>query len=413
MSCSALQFDDVDASPISELVNETVTTEASLHYNPAMHVYINGRFLTQRRTGVQRYAYETLMALDALLAESSSQNRFTFVLVAPASASSPPLRCIRFQRVGPFGGHWWEQLTLPRVARDGILLNFGATGPLLKTHQVVTMHDAAVFTQPASFSPAFRYFYRMALPLLAKRARYVVTVSEFSKRELVTHLGNSLTKARVFGEGWQHVTRVPAERRVLEEHRLNPRGYVLAVGSLAPHKNLPAFARAARLVGPEIAMDWVIAGAADALVFRKGATVTGDRLKCIGYVSDGQLRALYEHAFAFVHPSSYEGFGIPPLEAMALGCPVISSSAAALPEVCGKAALYFEPHDAEALAGHVRNLCTAPELREQLIRLGFERITHHGWSFTAESFVRLLEEASRLYAQATTTSQLSDFQALL
>src|SRR5512144_2040843 len=109
-------------------------------YESTMVVYINGRFLTQRQTGVQRYAQETLCALDAAIAESASLERLEVVVVAPPGAMQPNLRRIEFRRVGPLTGHQWEQITLPAHCGTSLLLNFANTGPLMKANQVVTIH---------------------------------------------------------------------------------------------------------------------------------------------------------------------------------------------------------------------------------------------------------------------------------
>jgi glycosyltransferase involved in cell wall biosynthesis len=284
------------------------------------------------------------------------------------------------------------------VCGRSLLFNFGATGPLMASNQVVTMHDAAVFSQPHSFGLTFRTLYRACMPWLAKRARRIVTVSQFSKRELTKYLGSGVASACVVGEGWQHVHREAADLRILQAHQLLPKRYVLAVGSIAPHKNLSVIAAAAERAGAELDLDWVIAGGTDGRVFQQAGATLGSRLKRIGFIPDGQLRALYENALLFVHPSLYEGFGIPPLEAMALGCPVIASNAAAIPEVCGDAALYFEPHDAEGLSEHVRRVRKDSDLRRDLIVRGFERAALHSWRNTAEHILALLDDLAQTEA---------------
>lgn len=358
-----------------------------------MPIYINGRFLMQRQTGVQRYALETLLALDALVSESKALERADIVVLAPRGTTPPPLRAIRFETVGPLTGHAWEQLTLPTVCGSSLLLSFAATGPLIKSRQVITMHDAAVFAVPETYSAAFRNWYRALLPLLARRAEYVVTVSEFSKRELIQHLGPAASRALVSGEGWQHVTRHDADPRILDRHGLGPRKYFLVVGSITPHKNLAVVARAARALGDRLGFTVAVAGPADPNVFSAAERDGCPVVKLLGYVSEGELRSLYENATAFIHPSKYEGFGIPPIEAMGLGCPVIASRAAAIPEVCGEAAWYFEPDDAVTLANMLRSLMEQPNQRDALISKGHLNVQRHSWRATAECYVSIIERA--------------------
>jgi glycosyltransferase involved in cell wall biosynthesis len=330
----------------------------------AMKVYINGRFLCQRMTGVQRYAFETLLALDGLLAAEGDVG-IEFMLVAPAGTSPPQLSNIGFVSGGLGAGHLWEQTWLPWVTRDGLLLSFAATGPILRRSQVVTMHDAIVYAVPEAYDWRFRLWYRALMPVLARRVRYVVTVSEFSKRELVHYLRVPGERFWVIGNGWQHLQRLRSSSAALARHGLVARGYLLAVSSPSEHKNLAVIARALVKL-PELGVDVVVVGAVASHVFSHSGTVHSARLKLIGHVDDDELRGLYEGAAAFLFPSRYEGFGIPPLEAMAAGCPVIASNAAAIPEVCGAAALYFNPDDADELARRIEQLLSNEDARAAL-----------------------------------------------
>lgn len=339
---------------------------------------------------MQRYALETLYALDSLLASGEVSPSFEFVVLAPHGTPAPALKRIRFETVGPLTGHAWEQITLPLATRGKLLLSFGPTGPFLKKDQIVTIHDLAVFAVPTSFSPAFRILYRMLLPALMRRALRVMTVSNFSKLELLRCFGAAAMQVRVSGEGWQHVLRTRSAPETLRQFGLEPQRYVLAVASLAPHKNLEILAQAlrqARLRGVQV----VIAGGADSSVF--GATDLGDQsLRLLGHVSDQQLRTLYENAAAFVFPSLYEGFGLPPLEAMALGCPVIVSRAAAIPETCGDAALYFTPNNQRELAELMERIVSDPETRAELARKARAHLQLHSWNSAARAHLEVLTE---------------------
>jgi glycosyltransferase involved in cell wall biosynthesis len=358
-------------------------------------VYVNGRFLTQRVTGVQRYAHEVLLALDALLAEEPERADFTLEVLAPEGTVFPTLRAIRTRSVGPFAGNLWEQFTLPAVVRGAPLFSFSATGPLFKTTQVVTVHDASIFAVPQAFSWRFRAWYKLLLAVLLRRAVGVVTVSEFSRREIAHHFGCGSEKLRVATEGWQHVVRPAADPKILTKHALLPHRYVLAVSSPTPNKNFALVVEALKRL-QHTSFDVVIAGSADRDVLR-GSLPESVRIKYVGYVSDAELRALYEHAGVFVYPSLYEGFGIPVLEAMACGCPVIASTAASLPEVCGDAALYVSPHDGAALATAIARVMSDEVERQRLVRAGRQRIGCFSWALAAEknlAFMRHLVEAS-------------------
>jgi glycosyltransferase involved in cell wall biosynthesis len=352
-------------------------------------IFINGRFLTQRVTGVQRYARETLSALDAVLLADPERAKFEFVVLAPKGTRAPPLRCIGFECVGPLAGHAWEQFTLARASRSGLLLSFGPTGPLLKKRQVVTIHDASVHAVPKSFSPAFRAWYKLSLPILAQRSRAVMTVSQFSRSEIIRCFGAKAEAVRVSGEGWQHVLSTRPDPSILATHDLCPGKYVLCVSSVAPHKNFQVVARALPLLS-DCDLQVAVVGAVDDRVFGRLERARLEQLRLLGYVDDSALRALYENALVFVHPSLYEGFGIPPLEAMASGCPVIASTAASIPEVCGPAALYFEPEDAGALATQIRRVLLVPGERARLSALGRTQLLRHSWEASARAFLGLL-----------------------
>jgi glycosyltransferase involved in cell wall biosynthesis len=354
-------------------------------------VYINGRFLTQRTTGVQRYALETLLAIDALFAAGRGVPATKLVLLAPPGTRAPPLQTIAFRTVGPLSGNAWEQLSLPLATRGELLLSFSATGPLLKRSQIVTMHDAAVHVVPQAFSRNFRSWYKLLLPILARRTPHVMTVSEFSKHELVRYFGAREHRTHVTGEGWQHVTRHTSDASVLTELGLAPRSYALAVSSVTPHKNFAAIARAAARL-EDSALSIVVAGSVDAAVFGRTDLAALRSVKLAGYVDDHKLRALYENAAVFIYPSLYEGFGIPPLEAMALGCPVLASSAAAIPETCGDAAWYFAPEDDKTLAELMTRLLHSEADRAALIEKGHRRIKDFSWEACAQRFIEVLGE---------------------
>ena len=354
-------------------------------------IFINGRFLSQAATGVQRYALETLLSLDELVEQSAGALGFSFVVLAPQGAQKPPLRAIAFRSAGRLRGHAWEQVTLPRLTRGRLLLSFCPTGPALKRGQIVTIHDAAVYSVPDSYHWRFRLWYRLLLPLLARRARLVMTVSEFSKSEIVARLPVHAGRVQVSGEGWQHVQRVVADPSALERHRLLPGGYVLAVGSPSPHKNLAVLARAmgsVSVAGAQLA----IAGAADRSIFGAASSAPReDHVRYLGYVDDSALRTLYEHAAAFVFPSRYEGFGLPPLEAMALGCPVIAARAGAIPEVCGDGVWYFDPDDHHGLAALIDRTLSDPTARGALVQRGRAVLQRHSWQAAARAHLRACE----------------------
>jgi glycosyltransferase involved in cell wall biosynthesis len=355
-----------------------------------MAVDINGRFLTQAITGVQRYAVELVRAIDRqLAAEPRLRSRYTFRLVTPRDDVRPlALEHIASVSVGRLRGHGWEQFELPRSSGDRLLINLCNTAPLMG-RTVVTIHDASVFAIPAAYSTAFRLWYRTLLPLLGRRALKVLTISEFSKSELSRWAGISASKMVVIYPGSDHILDTPADLGVFGRLSVEPGRYVLAVGSRSPHKNIETLVAAMTRWGRE-GLPLVLAGGTNARVFSRPAAL-GSSVQSAGYLTDGELRALYEQAQCFAFPSLYEGFGLPPLEAMRCGCPTVVSRAAALPEVCGDASLYADPHDPDDLL-KCFHVLQDTAFREDLRRRGTARAQGFSWEQTSDALLKLIGE---------------------
>ncbi|OGT14392.1 MAG: hypothetical protein A3F73_10560 [Gallionellales bacterium RIFCSPLOWO2_12_FULL_59_22] len=358
-------------------------------------IFINGRFLVQPVSGVQRYAREVVLALDGLLAAGEIDcDRYAFEIVVPAGAGNlPSLEHITIRSSGSLRGQAWEQFVLPVISRGGWLLSLCNVGPLFKPRHIVTIHDASVFAFPEAYSTGFRAWYRLALPTLARTAARIITDSHFSEGELVRYCGAPQDKIAVVHLGVDHMNRLQPDYHVLQKHGLGIKPYVLAVGSLSPHKNYMRLAQAFDLLRNED-VDIVIAGGANSMVFSNSVSLSGrDNVRFLGYVNDSELRALYERAHCFVYPSLYEGFGLPPLEAMACGCPTIVSDAASLKEVCGTATLYCNPESHEDIAGKIGLLLADSGLREKLRVAGRNRAGGFRWADTARA---IWEETVRM-----------------
>jgi glycosyltransferase involved in cell wall biosynthesis len=292
------------------------------------------------------------------------------------------------EHVGILKGHAWEQLDLPRHCRGEMLLNLCNTGPARRKRQLVVLHDASTIVNPQDFTAAFRSWYRWLFASLMKRASIVATVSEFSASELMRHVGGRGTNIEIVYESGEHILRGEPDRRILHRLGIAERSYVLAVGNRAPNKNFLGVANAAALLA-DMEIKVVAAGGSDSRVFA-GTELAANNLIIAGYVTEGELRALYEGANCFIYPSFYEGFGLPPLEAMHCGCPVIVSDRAAMPEVCGSAALYCDPCDPANIASQLRRVLTSRQLRTEMQEAGYERTRHFSWARAAAQFEEIL-----------------------
>lgn len=355
---------------------------------------INGRFLTQRVTGVQRYAYEIVMALDALLAEDQDLARELAIrLIVPPGAKRPALARISYYQTGWGKGHVWDQLVLPFCARTGVL-SLGNFGPLLGPNPIVCIHDANVYIEPVSYSRAFRMAYRALLPLVGWRARRIGTVSRFSADALVRYGVCPAEKIFIAPNGHEHVLRWDASRAANPLILKLKRPFIMLLGSAAKHKNVEVILEQARGLD-EAGIDVAIVGGEDSIFALDQPTIHQSNIHRAGYVSDDDLAALYQRALCLVFPSKTEGFGIPPLEAMASGCPVISSDAASLVEVGGEAVTYVGPDRGDKWREAIIGLAANPELRNTMIERGRKRAAKFSWRESARIY---LEEILRLSA---------------
>jgi len=356
----------------------------------APEVFINGRFLTQRVTGVQRYARETIQCLDELLAAGEGLD-IRWTLLVPRGTSIPPFRHIVVKPVGRLHGHFWEQLELPWYTKKGLLVSFGLTGPLVKWHQIITVHDAAVIRIPKAFNWHYRLWQRFLVGWVVARSPRTIAVSNFAAEEATACYDVSPERLRVATEGWQHLDRVIPDDSILDRHGLRDQAFALAVSSPTPNKNFAAIAQAIGMLGNS-APRCVVAGSADPAIFRAAGNASGSIIR-LGYVTDEELKSLYLQASCFIFPSFYEGFGIPPLEAMSCGCPVLASTAPAIREVCGDAPLYFDPFKPKELAQHIQTVFADNALRKRMVSAGLARAHLYSWARSATLNLNFIREA--------------------
>lgn len=333
----------------------------------ASRAYVNCRFRSHRPTGVHRYAIEMVAQLgDAV------------------KLIEPPYQALGVK------GQYWEQWKLPgQLPKDSILWSPCNTAPLACKCQMVTIHDAAFVDTPAAYSWAFRNWYRWLMPRLAKRAVKLFTVSEFSRERLAEVCGVKPEKFAITPCAADERFRPATEqelRDVREALNLPPR-YILSLGSLDRRKNLRSVIKAwGTLPQWHDDITLVLAGGqGKSRVFSEpDLNPIPPAVQPLGYVDDKWLPALYSGAEAFVFASSYEGFGIPTLEAMACGTPVICSSTTAFPSVAGDAVEYVDPASIESIAAGIDKLLHGSDLRATLTQRGLDRNRLFSWKKSAE-----------------------------
>jgi glycosyltransferase involved in cell wall biosynthesis len=270
----------------------------------------------------------------------------------------------------------WYPLALSRTARRLDLLHCPTyRGPVVDgVPLVVTVHDLAVFRHPNAFNRWSRWYGPRVVPRVLRRARIVIAVSDFTRRELVDLLGVREEKIRVIPNA--------VEDTFTRDGPAADGDYVLAVGTLEPRKNLPRVVDAARRAGVELrvvgARGW------------GGVEVGGNGVRWLGHVTDEELARLYRGARCVAYPSLYEGFGIPVLEAMACGAPVVTSRGGATEELADGAAVLVDPNDPAAIAAGIER---ATWQHDELVQRGLQRVRAFTWAAVADATVAVYEEA--------------------
>lgn len=358
-------------------------------------ISINGRFLGQPLTGVQRFALEMTKALDrridaGALPEALKNARWR--LLAPQDVpETREFQHIAVERFGPFSGHLWEQTSLAVRAAGDILIGFGGSGPLLHRRQLVVIHDVTIFRHPEAFSASYRATHKLLGFGLTRTAR-IATVSNFSRGELGTVFGVAPETVPVLYNATDHFSGVVPDETVLRRLGLEGTNFFFMLGTLKPNKNVDFAIRAFDALGDR---GWklVIAGALDKSgVFKADAPASAENLIFTGRLTDAEIVALERHARAFVFPSLYEGFGIPPLEAMTQGCPVLAADVPAVREACGEAALYFDPRDRGGLEEAMRRVMDADSDALGLAEKGRANLARFSWDKSAETLLATLSE---------------------
>ncbi|CAG9193202.1 Glycosyl transferase family 1 [Paraburkholderia sabiae] len=361
-------------------------------------IAFNGKFFGAGPTGVHKVAEQLIAATDALISEQSADD-VDYALVVRNSVKVPSYRKIMCVQENPLARRMhrimWEQCYLPLARRKDFILNLCNLGPLCHRDSATMIHDAQVYSAPDSYSLGFRLWYKFLFFFIGRRHRLIVTVSEFSRNELVRYGVASADKIVVVHNGCDHVLQVrPDDSKVAALH-LTPKRYVLALANTQKHKNIGILLKA--FAKPEMKdITLVLFGGARKTDFEEAGHAVPANVTFTGWVSDAELVGLMTNAGVLAFPSLTEGFGLPPLEAMALGCPVVAAPFGALPEVCGNAVLYADPFDADAWSQQMLTVLDDCAVRQSLISTG----RRQAGIFTWKQAARNLFDAVRAVAPA-------------
>lgn len=365
-----------------------------------MRIGIDARPLIGQKSGIGHYLEQILLAWV------SNDRGHEFVLFSPREFDVPyKLRFMKKVVVQGRVSSLWMQYAMPFLAKlHGIDLFWGPNYsiPLIKTRRlktVMTIHDMVSFVHPETLPGKTVFHNKYGLPLYCRHVDGILTVSESSKCDLLHFIGDPGVEIAITSLGVrpEFARRSSHTQQVLQQHNLTfP--YILCVGTIEPRKNLirvvQAYARLLKEEGTDHRL--VLVGAkgwkfSSLYQLLENDPYLRERVCFLGYVEDKDLPSVYQGASMLVYPSLYEGFGLPPLEAMAAGIPVVASKISSLPEVVGDAGLLVDPYSIEEIAGAMGRILREPDLAEELAAAGKARAAEFTWERTANETMDLFE----------------------
>jgi glycosyltransferase involved in cell wall biosynthesis len=352
----------------------------------------------RRPTGIFRYAAEMAKQL-LLLPEAETTLHYVFFFAREIHPDFVPMQHAFEAIICPtrnelFGKQFWFPLTLPRLRLD--VVHYPAFPPpymqLCGTRTVMNFHDAGLWRYPDTQTWHGRLYFRTLLARGARTSSQIVTVSAHAKAEIGYFLGERyLPKIAIAPNAAKIEFGITASDTYRQEVRKRYQlagSYFLTVATIEPRKNLPTLLKAYMQLKQQLGQACPVL----VIVGRKGwnckdilhyMAMLKDNIRFLGHIPDPDLVALYQMATCFVFPSLYEGFGIPVLEAMTAGCPVITTTGSSLPEVAGDAALLVDPRDAGEMAGAMQSVLQDEVLRSRMIADGHIQASHFSWEHTA------------------------------
>ncbi len=304
---------------------------------------INGMFMCEQISGIQRYALEILKRIDKMMdpGELDIELLVPFDVIESWRPVNIKMVCQNINYSG-LNKHMWLNFTLPGYARrkGAEIINLCNMGPLFNSG-ISCIHDIMYKTQPQFFPDKKRFVPCVYYKFMTRNSSRLVTVSEYTKNELTKWYGVPKDKISVIGNGWEHISKVSDDDSVLEEYSLTPGDYYVSIGNISPHKNFGWVIDEARHNPDE---RFVVVGQKVMGISRDGSDKISENVVFTGRISDEQIRSLMKNAKALLLPSFCEGFGIPPLEMLALGGNAIVAETSCLPEIFGKSVKYIDPH---------------------------------------------------------------------
>ncbi len=309
-------------------------------------VVLGDTLVSKEPLGIQRFAYEILLELDKMQRDYRIE-----VLIPNGVTCNLALKSISIIRYGSYASPFlWRQFVFPTYVKmqKALGVDFTLGLPVLGC-DIVGIFDCIHENFPKDFvsvkDKIKRLSYLIRARIVVKRARKVITISEYSKKEILEYYKMPMERISIISCGWQHFNRIESDTGILQRLETVGKEFIFALGSSLPHKNFEWIIRAAKR-NPQYL--FVVTGTNRLSSYQDKLDISGlSNILFTGFLKDAEIKALMEKCIAFVHPSLYEGFGIPPLEALSCGAKVFVSDATCLPEVFGEAVVYFKPEDME------------------------------------------------------------------
>jgi len=347
------------------------------------YIYINGKFLSQEMTGAQRFAYE--------ISKHLIKNFDNYVVLAPKNIIHHDLaKELNTKILDGFDGILWEQVTLLKFLKNEkdkpLLLNLSFTAPVLYSNNIIAILDL-IYQNKNWVSWKFHYYYSLLIPILVAKAKHIITISNFSKSDIINKLKINHKKISVIYCG--------VSKDLFPANQENKYGrYVLGVSTLNKRKNFEGLINAFIKANLD-EYNLVIVGNKNNKVYQNTAYKHNKEFEkkiiFTGYVNDKELATLFLNAKLFVFPSYFEGFGLPPLEAMSLGCPTAVSNTSSLPEICGNASCYFNPSNIDDISLAIKKIIKDKNYRYDLIKNGYENIKRFSWEDSSKKLNEMLK----------------------
>lgn len=338
-------------------------------------IVINGKVFKRKNiTGLQRYVIEILKEMDKLITDEDIE-----LLVPKINYNLPDFKNIKIKKTINLQEILWEQIILPiyAISHKKIILNMANNAPIVKP-DIIVIHDIAPIKQKDNFKLLKRLYYKVLYFFNIKNAKKIITVSEFSKKEIKETYKIKDSKIDIVYNSWQHMKNIPEEKinGIIEK-----KPYFFSIGTLAKHKNIKWVIEVAKR-NPKY--NFLISGLKDSKNIDKQLGIQRtSNVKYMGYLTDGQMKTILKSAEALIFSSFYEGFGIPPLEALAVNTKVIISDIPVLKETCENTAYYINPY---------KTNIDLEELLNKKVEKSDNILKKYSWEKSAQKLFKIMKE---------------------